>query len=171
MSIELLPCAEAREHRRVLKSNRREHVLNGELDERFEELTRLVGAWSKETIAMVRPYAHREPSESRKVNQMLERNLSSKWSIEILTVLHPSKSVRFEELRKACKGVSSRVLSRKLKMMENSGLIQRKILATRPPRAQYMLTEKGVTLTTLGTPVVLFLRFKEGLYSPQSNLR
>ncbi len=167
--MKLIPCTESGDHWRGLKSNRGEHILEEELDERFREFKRLVATWSRETIAMVRPYAHHDPSEIKMLNLMLVRTISSKWSIEILTMLHLGKSARFEELRKAAKGISSRVLSRKLKMMESSGLIRRKIFDTRPPRAQYMLTEKGSTLTILGTPVILFLRFKEGFYSPQDS--
>jgi DNA-binding HxlR family transcriptional regulator len=62
------------------------------------------------------------------------------------------------------KGVSSRVLSKKLKMLEDRGLIGRTVLGTRPPRVQYALTEKGRTIAALGEPVVLYLLFKEGFY-------
>ena len=49
-------------------------------------------------------------------------------------------------------------------MLEEEGIIERKVLNTRPPSVQYALTEKGLTIATLGEPVMLYLRFKEGLY-------
>jgi len=120
---------------------------------------------------MAKPFFARDPSENTRLNLMVARTIVSKWSIEILTVLSTPKSVGFGELRKALRGISSRVLSRKLRMMEASGLIRRRILDTRPPRVQYTLTEKGLTLTTLGTPAILYLRFKEGLYGPRWTAR
>jgi DNA-binding HxlR family transcriptional regulator len=134
------------------------------LDERFGELREAIAAWSKETIAVAKPFAPRNSSESTELNLMIVRTIFSKWSIEILTVLSTLKPIGFEGLRKSLKGVSSRVLSKKLKMLEDRGLIGRTVLGTRPPRVQYALTEKGRTIAALGEPVVLYLLFKEGFY-------
>ena len=71
--------------------------------------------------------------------------------------------MRFEELRKTLRPISSRVLSEKVKLLEDTGLVHRSILNTRLPRVQYSLTEKGLTVATLGEPVLLYLRMKEGL--------
>ena len=71
--------------------------------------------------------------------------------------------MRFEELRKTLRPISSRVLSEKVKLLEDTGLVHRSILNTRLPRVQYSLTEKGLTAATLGEPVLLYLRLKEGL--------
>jgi len=77
------------------------------------------------------------------------------------------KSTGFERLRKTLPGISSRILSAKLKTLEELGLVERKVLATRPPRVNYELTEKGITVAKLGEPVLLYLRYIEGLYSPK----
>ena len=71
--------------------------------------------------------------------------------------------MRFEELRKTLRPISSRVLSEKVKLLEDTGLVHRSILNTRLPRVQYSLTEKGLTAATLGEPVLLYLMMKEGL--------
>jgi len=134
------------------------------LDLRFRELRDAIAAWSKETVAMTRPFAPRKPSESTELNLMIVRTIFSKWSIEILTVLSTLKPIGFEGLRKSLKGVSSRVLSKKLKMLEDRGLIGRTVLGTRPPRVQYALTEKGMTIAALGEPVILYLLFKDAFY-------
>ncbi len=75
------------------------------------------------------------------------------------------KSMGFEQLRKTLPGISSRILSAKLKTLEDLGLVERNVLATRPPRVNYDLTEKGVTVAKLGEPVLLYLRYTEGLYT------
>ena len=134
------------------------------LRERFEELREAIAAWSKETVAMANPFPTRDPSESTDLNLAIVRAIFSKWSIEIITILYSLKSIGFEGLRKSMRGISPRVLSKKLKILEDKGIIERKVLNTRPPRVQYALTEKGLTIATLGEPVILYLRFKEGSY-------
>jgi len=142
------------------------YTLQDILDQRFRELREAIAAWSKETVAMAKPFVPRKPSESAELNLMLVRTIFSKWSIELLTVLYTFNPIGFEGLRKSLKGISSRVLSKKLKMLEDMGLIERGVLNTRPPKVRYALTEKGSTISTLGEPVLLYLRFKEGLFLP-----
>lgn len=100
------------------------------------------------------------------LNLQIARTVFSKWSVDIITVLYTNRFVGFQEIRKHLEGISSRVLSLKLKQMEGLGLIQRAVLQTRPPRVQYSLTEKGRRVAKLGEPVFLYLRFTEGLLRP-----
>ena len=146
-----------------------ERTLEETLDERFDALKTMVAAWSKQTVAMATHFSDRDPSEAAKLDLMLVRAIFSKWSIEILTILYTQKSIGFEELRKALKGISSRVLSRKLRIMESTGVIERTILNARPPRVHYALSEEGLTVATLGEPVILYLRFIEGLRLPRTS--
>jgi len=134
------------------------------LRQRFKELREAIATWSKETVAMANPYTPRDPSMFTELNLTIVRTIFSKWSIEIITVLYSLKSIGFEGLRKSMRGISPRVLSRKLKILEEKGIIEREVLNTRPPRVQYALTDKGLTIATLGEPVILYLRFREGLY-------
>jgi len=134
------------------------------LHQRFNELREAIAAWSKETIAMATLYTPRASPESTELTITIARTIFSKWSIEIITVLHTLKSTGFTGIRKSIRGISSRVLSNKLRILEEEGIIERKVLSTRPPSVQYGLTEKGLTIATLGEPVILYLRFKAGLY-------
>ena len=63
----------------------------------------------------------------------------------------------FEDLRRRLGVISPRVLSQKLKAMESGRLVRRTLIDSRPPGVRYSLTEKGVTVARLGTPVFLFL--------------
>src|SRR6266705_1887023 len=119
------PLAKKTRMSKGLRRNIVERMSEEVLEERFKEFKTLVAVWSKETIAMAKPFFARDPSENTRLNLMVARTIVSKWSIEILTVLSTPKSVGFGELRKALRGISSRVLSRKLRMMEASGLIRR----------------------------------------------
>jgi len=103
-------------------------------------------------------------SEATEPTLMIIRTIFSKWSIEIITVLYTLKTIGFTGLRKSIRGISPRILSNRLRILEEEGIIERQVMNTRPPSVQYALTEKGLTIATLGEPVILYLRFKAGLY-------
>jgi DNA-binding HxlR family transcriptional regulator len=46
-------------------------------------------------------------------------------------------------------GLSSKTLSSTLKFMEESGIVERKVVATRPFKVEYTLTQKGKDLESL----------------------
>ena len=50
---------------------------------------------------------------------------------------------RFGELRHDIPRISARVLSARLRELESRGVIERRVLATSPPSAEYALTELG----------------------------
>lgn len=87
----------------------------------------------------------------------LVRSIFGKWSMEVLIALHTSPSAGFEELRRALPGISPRVLSLKLKGLEEHGMVRREIVDARPPRVRYLLTDRGWTVAWLSDPVLLFL--------------
>lgn len=91
----------------------------------------------------------------------LLRSIFGKWSADALLALHAVPSIGFEELRRSLPKISPRVLSLKLKELEANGMVQRKIIDTRPPRVRYSLTEKGWTVTWLAQPIFVFLRLGE----------
>jgi DNA-binding HxlR family transcriptional regulator len=53
---------------------------------------------------------------------------------------------RFGELKKSLDGISQKVLTQHLRIMEENGLVHRKIYAEVPPRVEYSLTEIGLGL-------------------------
>jgi DNA-binding HxlR family transcriptional regulator len=91
----------------------------------------------------------------------LVRSVFGKWSMEVLVALHGSPSAGFEELRRSLPGISPRVLSLKLKGLEQHGMIRREIIDARPPRVRYTLTDRGWTVAWLSDPVLLFLEQSE----------
>jgi len=109
--------------------------------------------------------AGRDSSKAVRFNLQIIRKVFSKWSIEILILLYSLRIMGFEELRKSLEGVSARILSDKLKTLEKLGLVERRIISARPPRVHYKLTEKGLTVAEIGQPVLLYLRYSEGLYA------
>jgi DNA-binding HxlR family transcriptional regulator len=87
----------------------------------------------------------------------LVRSVFGKWSMEVLVALHTTPSAGFEELRRSLPGISPRVLSLKLKSLEQHRMVRREIIDARPPRVRYTLTDQGWTVAWLSDPVLLFL--------------
>jgi DNA-binding HxlR family transcriptional regulator len=77
----------------------------------------------------------------------------SKWTMLILLVLNELPIVRFSELAHALPDISSKVLTKELKILEADGLISRQAYATIPPRVEYQLTERSKSLM----PILLTL--------------
>ncbi|MBU3916662.1 helix-turn-helix transcriptional regulator [bacterium] len=71
--------------------------------------------------------------------------LKNKWVILILRELFIDTK-RFGELNKGIVGISQKVLSQQLKQMEQIGLISRMVYPEVPPKVEYTLTEKGLSL-------------------------
>ncbi len=74
--------------------------------------------------------------------------LSGSWTTYILWQLSVAQELRFGALRKALPGVSAKVLTERLRKLEESGLISRHPEPTIPPKVTYRLTERGVQLQT-----------------------
>ncbi|MCI4322417.1 MAG: helix-turn-helix transcriptional regulator [Thermoplasmata archaeon] len=87
----------------------------------------------------------------------LVRSVFGKWSAEVLMTLHGAPYMGFEELRRALPGISPRVLSLKLKGLEQRQMVRREVVDARPPQVRYALTEQGWTVAWLADPVLLFL--------------
>lgn len=73
--------------------------------------------------------------------------IGGKWKTVILYHLI-DKTLRYNELRKEMPTVTERTLSLQLKRLEEDGVINRKVYASKPPlKVEYSLTEFGETLT------------------------
>ncbi|MBY0121545.1 helix-turn-helix domain-containing protein [Bacillus sp. S/N-304-OC-R1] len=73
--------------------------------------------------------------------------LSQRWTGLILYQLL-SGPQRFCTIESSI-GVSGRVLSERLKDLENEGIVKREVFAETPVRIEYSLTEKGIALQPL----------------------
>lgn len=78
----------------------------------------------------------------------LLRLLMGQWTCYILWVLCTNGSLRFGELKRSIPGLSSKVLTERLRMLEESRIIFRNHVPTIPPQVTYGLTERGKELVT-----------------------
>jgi DNA-binding HxlR family transcriptional regulator len=71
--------------------------------------------------------------------------IGDRWTLLILRDLFMG-STKFVEIRTSCSGIPPKVLSARLKMLIDEGLIQRSVYSEHPLRAEYLLTERGRSL-------------------------
>ncbi|MCX4854355.1 helix-turn-helix transcriptional regulator [Streptomyces canus] len=72
-------------------------------------------------------------------------DVANKWAFLIIEALG-ERTLRFSELRNEVEGVSHKMLTQNLRMLERYGLVERKVHPTVPPRVEYTLTEPGQAL-------------------------
>ncbi|MDC4539092.1 helix-turn-helix transcriptional regulator [Acinetobacter baumannii] len=74
--------------------------------------------------------------------------IADKWVLLILNILE-HETQHFNLLKKNIEGISPKVLSQKLKMLERDGFIERKIQDTSPIRIDYSLTPLGQNVAAM----------------------
>jgi DNA-binding HxlR family transcriptional regulator len=72
-------------------------------------------------------------------------DVANKWAFLIIETLGEN-TLRFSELRTAVEGISHKMLTQNLRMLERNGLVERTVHPTVPPRVEYTLTEPGQAL-------------------------
>ncbi|MFD7082333.1 winged helix-turn-helix transcriptional regulator [Streptomyces sp. NPDC059918] len=72
-------------------------------------------------------------------------DVANKWALLIIEALGEG-TLRFTELRNEVEGVSHKMLTQNLRMLERNGLVDRVVHPTVPPRVEYSLTEPGQAL-------------------------
>ncbi|MGF1543582.1 MAG: winged helix-turn-helix transcriptional regulator [Parvularculaceae bacterium] len=75
--------------------------------------------------------------------------LGDRWSVLILRDLLLRGPHRFQDLKDSLTGIGPTTLSARLKALEAKGLVERSFYSDHPPRAEYLLTEKGRSLGPL----------------------
>src|SRR6202166_5441826 len=69
--------------------------------------------------------------------------IGSSWTCLILRdlILHGAR--RFQDLQDSLDGIAPTTLSERLRTLEQNGVVERRFYSMSPPRAEYVLTEKG----------------------------
>jgi DNA-binding HxlR family transcriptional regulator len=81
--------------------------------------------------------------------------LANKWALLVLSLLRGHEGpLRFNELRRRLEGITQKMLTQTLRILERDGLVSRTVYPTVPPRVEYAVTtlgaEVGDLFTTLG---------------------
>lgn len=76
----------------------------------------------------------------------LLRLLMGSWTTYILWHLRQGGPLRFGALKRAIPGISTKVLTQRLRMLEVQGVIYRHHVASIPPEVSYGMTARGAEL-------------------------
>lgn len=72
--------------------------------------------------------------------------IGGKWKLMIIWAISQNKVIRFNDLQRKIEGISSLMLSKNLKELEDDGLILRHQYNEIPPRVEYKLSEHSEKL-------------------------
>lgn len=83
--------------------------------------------------------------------------IGDRWTLLIIHEVLIGNAT-FNQMKLALKGVSSRLLSERLKYLESAGLIASELYSEHPPRYQYTATESGKALEHVFNSMVVWGR-------------
>ena len=72
--------------------------------------------------------------------------IGERWTALLLRDLLRHGPRRYQDFQDSLAGIAPNTLAARLKDMEASGLVERKLYNERPPRLEYHLTDKGRSL-------------------------
>lgn len=103
--------------------------------------------------------------------ESLFRQMSGPWTMSILWHLNQEGPLRFGVLRRLLAGISTKVLTQRLRMLEAESLIYRDHNPTIPPQVTYGLTPKGKELACAFGALAELARKWEGDAAPAQERR
>jgi DNA-binding HxlR family transcriptional regulator len=69
--------------------------------------------------------------------------IGASWTCMILRDLFLHGARRFQDLQDSLDGIGPTTLSDRLRSLEQNGIVERRFYSMSPPRAEYLLTDKG----------------------------
>ena len=85
------------------------------------------------------------PEEVRRAADLLER----RFALSILYAAVVADAVRFNEFRQALGPVPPRTLAARLSELAEAGVLERRVVSSRPPAVEYRVTKRGRELATV----------------------
>ena len=69
--------------------------------------------------------------------------VGERWTMLIVRDLVRFGPRKFQDFEQSLRGISPNTLSARLKRLEDAGIVERRFYEQHPPRAEYILTDKG----------------------------
>ncbi len=85
------------------------------------------------------------PEEVRRAADLLER----RFALSILYAATTANAVRFNEFRQALGAVPPGTLAARLGELAEAGVLERRVVSSRPPAVEYRITEHGRELAAI----------------------
>jgi DNA-binding HxlR family transcriptional regulator len=83
--------------------------------------------------------------------------IGDRWTLLVVHEILAGRTT-FNEIKKELKGISSNLLSDRLKFLEKAGLIESEMYSVHPPRYEYKLTPSGKELEGVFNAIILWGR-------------
>ncbi|MHA2122852.1 MAG: winged helix-turn-helix transcriptional regulator [Promethearchaeota archaeon] len=80
--------------------------------------------------------------------------MSKKWALLIIGTISNYDKIRFNALLKNIKNISPKMLSDRLKELNEAGLIKRDVFPEIPPKVEYSLTQDGIEVRDAMIPLM-----------------
>jgi DNA-binding HxlR family transcriptional regulator len=80
--------------------------------------------------------------------------LTKKWMISIIITIGNHKVLRFNDISQRVTGITSKILTERLKELQKESVIQREVFKEIPPRVEYSLTKSGKSLFVSLVPLM-----------------
>lgn len=93
-----------------------------------------------------------DPRVEALVTEVIGR-VADKWTMLILDLLAEEGEMRFTQIGRKVSGISQKMLTQTLRLMERDGLVVRTVHPVIPPRVEYRLTDLGFSLGEAFCPV------------------
>ncbi len=74
--------------------------------------------------------------------------IGGKWKLVILWYL-ASETLRFSELERKIPDITQKMLAQSLRELESDNLVSRKVYAVIPPKVEYTITTRGISLNKI----------------------
>ncbi len=81
--------------------------------------------------------------------------IGGKWKMVIMFVLVERDVMRYSELKRAIPSITHKMLSAQLKELEADGIVTRTEYQQVPPKVEYALSPKGLSLMPILVPVCI----------------
>lgn len=89
----------------------------------------------------------RDSANDIEFTRLVLDQLASKWTIRIMWAYCPDmEPIRFNDLKRRVDGITQKVLSQHLQRLERNGILERRVVSTRPIAVEYAVTPLGHTL-------------------------
>jgi DNA-binding HxlR family transcriptional regulator len=86
--------------------------------------------------------------------ELITDYISKKWTMSIIVTIGNFENLRFNDLLGRIEGATAKIISQRLRELEDEEIIIRKSFNEMPPRVEYSLTPRGKKLTKALLPLM-----------------
>ncbi len=128
----------------------------------YKEMIELIPTIRKVVKKGIQLESNDHVHDEKRIQQELEffKNglliFQTKWTIDIIYIIYMRKSLYFNELKKTLRGISSRILTDRLNLLEKRRIINREVHNVKPIRVSYKMTEYGEGIYELLLPLLFY---------------